>query len=71
MNVSKSTANNMVKKMQEKGWLFYEKYKSIKLTIKAKRLVDLLFRKHKLTEIIFISSNGFWMGRSTRYCIRN
>ena len=29
MNVSKPTANNMVKKMQEKGWLFYEKYNQL------------------------------------------
>ena len=71
MNVSKPTANNMVKKMQEKGWLYYEKYKPIKLTVKGKRLGALIVRKHRLTEIFLSQDNGFWMGRSTRYCRRN
>ena len=34
MEVSKPTVNNMVKKMQGRGWLYYEKYKPIKLTVK-------------------------------------
>jgi DtxR family Mn-dependent transcriptional regulator len=59
MNVSKSTANNMVKKMEEKGWLFYEKYKPIKLTIKGKRLGALIIRKHRLTEMFLSQVMGF------------
>jgi DtxR family Mn-dependent transcriptional regulator len=59
MNVSKPTANNMVKKMQEKGWLFYEKYKPIKLTVKGKRLGALIVRKHRLTEMFLSQVMGF------------
>jgi len=59
MNVSKPTANNMVKKMQEKGWLFYEKYKPVKLTIKGKRLGALIVRKHRLTEMFLSQVMSF------------
>ncbi len=59
MNVSKPTANNMVMKMQEKGWLFYEKYKPINLTIKGEKLGTLIIRKHRLTEIFLSQVMGF------------
>ena len=59
MNVSKPTTNNMAKKMQEKGWLFYEKYKPVKLTIKGKRLGALIIRKHRLTEMFLSQVMSF------------
>ncbi|MEE9438857.1 MAG: metal-dependent transcriptional regulator [Saprospiraceae bacterium] len=59
MSVSKPTANNMVKKMQEKGWLFYKKYKPIKLTIKGERLGALIVRKHRLTEMFLSQVMSF------------
>ncbi|MDE0793757.1 MAG: metal-dependent transcriptional regulator, partial [SAR324 cluster bacterium] len=59
MRVSKPTVNNMVKKMQEKGWLHYEKYKPIKLTVKGKRLGALIVRRHRLTEMFLSQIMGF------------
>ncbi len=59
MNVSKPTANNMVKKMQEKGWLLYEKYKPIKLSDKGRRLGALIIRKHRLTEMFLSQVMSF------------
>ena len=59
MEVSKPTVNNMVKKMQEKGWLYYEKYKPIKLTVKGKRLGALIVRRHRLTEMFLSQIMGF------------
>ena len=59
MEVSKPTVNNMVKKMQEKGWLHYEKYKPIKLTVKGKRLGALIVRRHRLTEMFLSQIMGF------------
>lgn len=59
MEVSKPTVNNMVKKMQEKGWLFYEKYKPINLTVKGKRLGALIVRRHRLTEMFLSQIMGF------------
>ena len=63
MNVSKPTANNMVKKMKEKGWLLYEKYKPMKLTAKGKKTGALVVRKHRLTEMFLSEVLGFgWEG---------
>ena len=59
MEVSKPTVNNMVKKMQEKGWLHYEKYKPIKLTVKGKSLGALIVRRHRLTEMFLSQIMGF------------
>jgi len=59
MNVSKPTANNMVKKMEVKGWVEYEKYKPIKLTKSGKILGALIVRKHRLTEMFLSQIMGF------------
>ncbi|MDC9722063.1 MAG: metal-dependent transcriptional regulator [Urechidicola sp.] len=59
MNVSKPTANNMIKKMQEKGWVLYDKYKPIKITVKGNKLGALIVRKHRLTEMFLAQVMGF------------
>jgi len=59
MGVSKPTANNMIKKMQEKTWVLYDKYKPIKLTEKGKKLGALIVRKHRLTEMFLSQVMGF------------
>jgi len=59
MEVSKPTVNNMVKKMQGRGWLYYEKYKPIKLTVKGKILGALIVRRHRLTEMFLSQIMGF------------
>ncbi len=59
MQVSKPTVNNMVKKMEEKGWLIYKKYKPIKLTSIGKKIGALIVRKHRLTEMFLTEVMGF------------
>jgi DtxR family Mn-dependent transcriptional regulator len=59
MNVSKPTSNNMVKKLQELGWIKYEKYKPIKLTLKGKNIATSIVRKHRLTEMFLTQVMGF------------
>ncbi len=59
LSISKPTANNMVKKMEEKGWLLYERYKPIKLTAKGKKIGALIVRKHRLAEMFLSKVMGF------------
>lgn len=59
MDVSKPTVNNMVKKMQELGWLSYQKYRPLKLTVKGSRLGALIVRKHRLTEMFLSQVMNF------------
>lgn len=59
LNVSTPTANNMVKKLQEQGWVKYEKYKPLKLTRKGSVQAARIIRKHRLTEMYLTELMGF------------
>lgn len=59
MGVSKPTVNNMIKKMTLHGWVNYEKYKPIQLTVKGKFDAAIIIRKHRLTEMFLVQVMGF------------
>lgn len=59
MKVSKPTVNDMVKKMKDKSWLIYEKYKPLRLTEKGRKTAALIIRKHRLTEMFLMQVMGF------------
>ena len=59
MDVSSPTANSMVKKLREKGWLIYEKYKPLRLTEEGKKMAALVIRKHRITEMFLVEKMGF------------
>lgn len=59
MEVSAPTVNHMIKKLQEKGWVEYQKYKPIKLTNKGKLESAIVIRKHRLTEMFLVKIMGF------------
>lgn len=59
MEVSKPTVNNMVKKLSDKGWIKYEKYKPITLTKTGDKAAALIIRKHRLTEMFLVRIMGF------------
>ncbi len=59
MQVSKPTANSMVKKMKENGWVVYEKYKPLKLTSKGEQVAALIVRKHRLAEMFLSKIMNF------------
>ena len=59
MGVSAPTVNNMIKKLEEKGWVDYKKYKPIKLTKEGRLRSSVVIRKHRLTEIFLVKLMGF------------
>lgn len=59
MNVSAPTVNNMIKKLQDKGWVAYQKYKPIKLTKEGAIQAAAIIRKHRLTEMFLVKIMGF------------
>ncbi len=59
LDVSTPTANNMVKKLQDEGWVKYKKYKPVKLTRKGFKEAALILRKHRLTEMYLTEIMGF------------
>ncbi|AFM05782.1 Mn-dependent transcriptional regulator [Bernardetia litoralis DSM 6794] len=59
LSVSTPTANSMIKRLYEKEFVIYEKYKPIKLTEKGRKEAALIVRKHRLTEMFLVEKMGF------------
>ena len=57
--VSLPTANSMVKSLQKSGWIVYEKYKPLTLTLEGKKTAALIIRKHRLTEMFLVKVMNF------------
>ncbi|MEL6841841.1 MAG: metal-dependent transcriptional regulator, partial [Bacteroidota bacterium] len=59
LKVSKPTANNMVKSLQEHGWVNYRRYKPLQLTENGRKAAAKIIRKHRLTEMFLYEVMGF------------
>ena len=59
LQVSKPTVSNMVKRLQEKGWVVYQKYKPLQLTEEGRQIAASVIRKHRLTEMFLYEVMGF------------
>ncbi|MFY0606753.1 MAG: metal-dependent transcriptional regulator [Cyclobacteriaceae bacterium] len=59
LEVSKPSINSMIKNLQAKALVKYEKYKPIELTAKGKEIAALVVRKHRLTEMYLVNQMGF------------
>ncbi|TRX47268.1 metal-dependent transcriptional regulator [Fulvivirga sp. M361] len=59
LNVSKPTANSMVKNLKEQGLVVYEKYRPLLLTDQGRKAAALVIRKHRLTEMFLVEKMGF------------
>lgn len=59
LGVSKPSANGMVKRLRDMGWLEYERYRPIRLTEAGRREAALVVRKHRLTEMFLVEKMGF------------
>jgi DtxR family Mn-dependent transcriptional regulator len=59
LEVSKPSANSMVRKLAESGLVHYEKYKPLSLTAAGRKAAALIVRKHRLTEMFLVEQMGF------------
>lgn len=59
LNIKMPTVNSMMKRLFEKGLIYYESYKPIKLTAEGKKQAALIIRKHRLTEMFLVEKMGF------------
>lgn len=59
LKVSMPSANSMVRNLQKKGMVNYEKYKPVALTAKGEKTAALVIRKHRLTEMYLVEKMGF------------
>ncbi len=58
LDIKMPTVNSMVKKLAEKKFIKYEKYKAIQLTEKGRRQALYILRKHRLTELFLSEVMG-------------
>lgn len=59
LKVSKPTANEMIKKLQQEGIVLSKKYKPIKITEKGKQSAAEIIRKHRLSEMFLLQVMKF------------
>ena len=59
LGIKMPTVNSMVKKLSEKGLVFYESYRPLRLTDKGRTEAALIIRKHRLTEMFLVEKMGF------------
>ncbi len=59
LSVSMPSANGMVKRLDAKGYLVYQKYKPLRMTEKGELAAALVLRKHRLTEMFLVEKMDF------------
>lgn len=58
IEVSIPTVNNMVKRLQDEGWVRYEKYRPILLTDSGRKVAAQIVRRHRLAEMFLVQNMG-------------
>ncbi|MBX3253378.1 MAG: metal-dependent transcriptional regulator [Chitinophagaceae bacterium] len=58
LGIKMPTVNSMIKKLDEKKFIRYEKYKAIELTEKGRKQALYILRKHRLTELFLSQVMG-------------
>lgn len=58
LNIKMPTVNGMMKKLSEKGLVYFERYKPIKLTDEGRKAAAVVLRKHRLTETFLFEKMG-------------
>lgn len=58
LNIKMPTVNGMMKKLSEKGLVYFERYKPIKLTNEGRKAAAAVLRKHRLTETFLFEKMG-------------
>lgn len=58
LDIKMSTVNSMMKKFADKGLVYYESYKPLRLTEDGKIQAALILRKHRLTEMFLYKIMG-------------
>ncbi|MNK24367.1 Iron-dependent repressor IdeR [compost metagenome] len=59
LDIKMPTVNSMMKKLADKGFVYYESYKPLRLTEEGKKEAALIIRKHRLTEMYLFQKMGF------------
>lgn len=59
LGISTPSVNEMVKKLEEEGFVRYIPYAGVQLTPEGNRLAEAILRKHRLWEVFLVEKLGF------------
>lgn len=59
LGISTPSVNEMVKKLEEEGFVRYVPYAGVQLTPEGTRLAEAILRKHRLWEVFLVEKLGF------------
>tara|TARA_B100000674_G_C37950710_1_gene967177 strand:- start:44 stop:700 length:657 start_codon:yes stop_codon:yes gene_type:complete len=59
LNTSAASVTEMVKKLQDKNLVIYEKYKGVNLSVNGRKKAIEILRKHRLWETFLVNKLGF------------
>lgn len=59
METSAASVTDMIKRLSEKGYVHYEKYRGVTLSEEGRSVATLLIRKHRLWETFLVDKLGF------------
>lgn len=59
LDTKASSVTDMLKKLSEKDWIYYQKYQGVSLTDKGKFNAKIIVRKHRLWEVFLVEKLGF------------
>ncbi|MCV9385911.1 metal-dependent transcriptional regulator [Reichenbachiella ulvae] len=54
-----ASVSDMIKKLSDKGYVSYKKYKGVNVSIKGEKSALLVIRKHRLWEVFLVDKLGF------------
>ncbi|MGB4959945.1 MAG: metal-dependent transcriptional regulator [Saprospiraceae bacterium] len=59
LNTTPASVSDMIRKLSEKNYILYEKYKGVHLTLTGNKTATHLIRKHRLWEVFLVSKLRF------------
>lgn len=59
MDTSAASVTDMLKRLTEKGYTHYERYKGVRLSDEGRQVATNLLRKHRLWEVFMVDKLGF------------
>ena len=59
MQTKAASVTDMLRKLAEKGWVNYQKYQGVRLSVEGEKIALSIVRKHRLWEVFLVDKMGF------------
>ena len=59
MQTKAASVTDMLRKLADKGWVNYQKYQGVRLSVEGEKIALSIVRKHRLWEVFLVDKMGF------------